>query len=86
MLQHTQRHVGPPGATAIFSGKTLHTATNNCGGRVRKGITIGYVPANARDATKRGPLDLCHQPPDVYEGFAALLGGPARLEGYRGQC
>jgi hypothetical protein len=84
VLQRTRLHVGAGGATAIFSGKTLHTATNNCGGRVRKGISIGYVPAEPRDVTKRGSLDLCHQTRDVYERFAALLGRPERLERHRG--
>ena len=86
VLQRTRLHVGAAGATAIFSGKTLHSATNNCGGRVRKGINIGYVPAEPRDVTKRGSLDLCHQTPDVYERFAALLGPPKRLEPHRGVC
>jgi phytanoyl-CoA dioxygenase PhyH len=69
----TQFHVGSAGATAVFSGKTLHCATNNCSKVVRKGLYVGFVPAQPQDVTKRGALDLCCLSIRDYEAFAALI-------------
>ena len=79
VLAATQFHVGVAGATAVFSGKTLHCATNNCSHVVRKGLYVGFVPAQPQDVTKRGPLDLCHLSIGDYAAFAALVGRPDYL-------
>ena len=69
----TQFHVGSAGATAVFSGKTLHCGTNNCSKVVRKGLYVGFVPAQPQDVTKRRELDVCHLAISDYEAFAALI-------------
>lgn len=79
VLAATRFHTGSAGATAVFSGKTLHCATNNCSTVVRKGLVLGFVPADPQDVTKRGALDVCHLPLGDYEAFAALVGRPGFL-------
>jgi ectoine hydroxylase-related dioxygenase (phytanoyl-CoA dioxygenase family) len=73
VLAATRFHVGEAGATAIFSGKTLHCATNNCSSVVRKGLALGFVPAEPQDVTKRGDLDVCHLSSRDYRAFSALI-------------
>jgi ectoine hydroxylase-related dioxygenase (phytanoyl-CoA dioxygenase family) len=79
VLAATRLHVGEAGATVIFSGKTLHCATNNCSSAVRKGLSIGFVPAEPQDVTKRGDLDVCHLSVSDYQAFAALIDRPNYL-------
>lgn len=74
VLAATRFHVGSAGATAVFSGKTLHCATNNCSNVVRKGLALGFVPAQPLDVTKRRDVDLCHLSIDDYEALAGLIG------------
>src|SRR5439155_21855236 len=69
----TQFHVGSAGATAVYSGKTLHCGTNNCSKVVRKGLYVGFVPAQPQDVTKRRELAACHLAISDYEAFAALI-------------
>src|SRR5438093_2928966 len=44
----TQFHVGSAGATAVFSGKTLHCGTNNCSKVVLRASTSGSFPLNLK--------------------------------------
>ena len=36
----THLNIGPPGTTAVYSGKTWHSATTNCSQVMRKGLNM----------------------------------------------
>jgi ectoine hydroxylase-related dioxygenase (phytanoyl-CoA dioxygenase family) len=71
-----QFNTGPAGSTAVYSGKTWHSATTNSSQKMRKGLNMNFVPRHPLDTLKRNPFDACALSADKYERFAQLLGTP----------
>lgn len=72
-------NIGPAGTTAVYSGKTWHSASTNCSSKMRKGLNMNFVPKDARDSTKRNRFDLCALSHDRYLNLQRLVGIPDYL-------
>lgn len=72
-------NTGPAGSTAIYSGKTWHSATTNCSQVVRKGLNMNFVPAQPLDSLRRNFFDACALERPAYDALAALIGIPGYL-------
>lgn len=72
-------NIGPAGMTAVYSGKTWHSATTNCSNKIRKGLNMNFVPSPARDSTKRNPFDICSLDPERYARLEETIGIPGYL-------
>ena len=72
-------NVGPAGMTAVYSGKTWHSATTNCSDKLRKGLVINFVPFLAVDSTKRNPFDVCALDKGRYDRLQQTIGIPGYL-------
>jgi len=67
-------NVGPAGTTAVYSGKTWHSATSNASDNVRKGLNMNFVPRHPLDTLKRNPFDICALSADNYAYLQKLIG------------
>jgi len=67
-------NIGPTGTTAVYSGKTWHSASTNCSPKMRKGLNMNFVPKGSRDSTKRNPFDLCALSRERYTRVQSLIG------------
>jgi hypothetical protein len=71
---------GPAGTTAVYSGKTWHSATNNCSKVVRKGINLNFLRKPPIDCHKRLPNDITFLPADEHAALEKLIGIPGYIE------
>ena len=72
-------NVGPPGTTAVYSGKTWHSSTKNSSPDVRKGLNMNFVPRHPLDTCKRNSFDLCALSAERYARLEQLIGIPGYL-------
>ena len=70
----THLNIGPPGTTAVYSGKTWHSATTNCSQVMRKGLNMNFVPRQPLDTLRRNPFDACSLNEADYAELVRLLG------------
>lgn len=71
-------NIGPAGSTAVYSGFTWHSPTNNISDRVRKGINLNFLRKPPLDCLRRLPNDICNLPADIHQELDQLIG----IEGY----
>ena len=72
-------NVGPAGTTAVYSGKTWHSASTNASDIVRKGLNMNFVPRHPIDTLRRNPFDLCALSEANYATLEKLIGIPDYL-------
>ena len=77
---HAKLNVGPAGSTAVYSGFTWHSPTNNITDRVRKGINLNFLRKPPLDCHKRLDNDICHLPQAQHEALDKLINIPGYLE------
>lgn len=68
-------NVGPAGTSGVYSGKTWHTASNNCSPVTRKGLQIMFTPLRPLTALTRPWFDIAGLDPDRHAALKSLVGG-----------
>jgi len=72
-------NIGPAGTTAVYSGKTWHSATTNASEVVRKGLNMNFVPKHPLDSLRRSSFDLCALSESNYAKLTELIDIPGYL-------